>query len=70
MTVRRRLVPLSQVRETLDFLRGQGFAVDKCTIDIGPDYVRLTPPANSNAGETLGDYINRSARSPKTAEKR
>lgn len=70
MGAKRRLVPLAQVRETLDFLRGQGVAVERCTIDIGPDYVRVTPPANTNAGETLGDYINRSARSPKTAERR
>ena len=70
MTARRRLVPLAQVRETLDFLRGQGVAVEKCAIDIGPDYVRVTPPANSNAGDSLGNYINRTPLRPQKAEKR
>ena len=70
MTAPRRLVPVNQVREMFDFLREQGIDVSKCGVDIGKDYVKVLPPANSNAGDNLGDYINRTSRSPKTAERR
>lgn len=70
MTARRRLIPLAEANAALDLLAARGFDISQCTVDIGPDYVRLTPPANSNAGDTLANYINRPAHSPKTDPKR
>lgn len=70
MSAPRRLVPVSQVREMFDFLREQGIDVAKCGVDIGPDYVKVSPPANSNIGDSLGDYIDRSAPRPQKAQKR
>lgn len=70
MTAPRRLVPVSQVREMFDFLREQGIDVAKCGVDIGPDYVKVSPPANSNVGDSIDDYINRSAPGKKEAKGR
>lgn len=70
MTAPRRLVPVSQVKEMFDFLREQGIEVSKCAVDIGADYVKVSPPANSNAGESLADYLNRPPRGPKKAGER
>lgn len=70
MTVRRRLVPLSEITATLDLLEARGFDLRTWTVDIGTDYVRLTPPANSNAGGDIGKYINRPAHRPQAGEKR
>lgn len=70
MTAPRRIVPISQVKEVFDFLKEQGIAISECSVDIGPDYVKVSPPANSNAGDSLAQYINRSASGPKTAQKR
>ena len=70
MTARRRLVPLSEVNAALDLLVARGFDLAQCTVDIGTDCVRVSPPANSNAGDSLAQYINRSAHSPKADRKR
>jgi hypothetical protein len=53
-----------------DFLKEQGIDVAKCGVDIGADYVKVLPPANSNAGESLADYLNRPSHGPKKAGKR
>lgn len=70
MTAPRRLVPLKQVEELFDFLERRGIDVRQCGVDIGADYVKVLPPANSNAGDTLGNLINRTPHRPKAAEKR
>lgn len=70
MTAPRRLVPISQVKEMFDFLKEQGIDVAKCGVDIGADYVKVSPPANSNAGESLADYLNRPSHGPKKAGER
>ena len=70
MTARKRLVPLEQVREVFDYLKSQGIDVTRCGVDIGPDYVKVSPPANSNTGDSLADYFNRPARGPQKAGER
>ena len=70
MTAPRRLVPVAQVKEMFEFLREQGIDVAKCGVDIGPDYVKVSPPANSNAGDSLADYLNRPSSSPQKAGQR
>lgn len=70
MTARSRLVPLSQCREYFDYLRELGIAVEKCGVDIGPDYIKVSPPANSDSGDTLGFNINRNSHNPKAAKGR
>lgn len=70
MTAPRRIVPLAQVKEVFDFLKEQGIVISECSVDIGPDYVKVSPPANSNAGDSLGDYINRPAHRSQKAAKR
>ena len=59
MTARRRILPLDQVKEVFDFLEARGIDVKRCGVDIGADYVKVLPPANSNSGDDLGHYINR-----------
>lgn len=70
MSARRRLLPKSEIADALDLLAARGIDLTQWAVDIGPDYVRVTPPANSNAGDSLGDYIDRSAHRPKTGGKR
>ncbi len=70
MTARRRLLPRTEIADALDLLVARGIDLTQWAVDIGPDYVRVTPPANSNAGDSLGDYINRPSHSPKTGRKR
>ena len=70
MTARKRLVPLDQVREVFDYLKSEGIDLARCGVDIGADYVKVSPPANSNIGDSLGSYINRASHRPKAAEKR
>lgn len=47
MTARRRLVPVSEVKEMLDFLREQGFQF--AAVDVRADGVTFLP-ANQNGG--------------------
>lgn len=70
MTAPRRLVPLNQVKEMFDFLREQGIDVSKCGVDIGKDYVKVSPPANTNTGESLADYLNGPSHRPQKAGQR
>ena len=70
MSAPRRLVPIAQVKEMFAFLKEQGIEVSKCAVDIGSDYVKVSPPANSNAGESLADYLNRPPLGPKKAGER
>lgn len=70
MSAPRRLVPMSQVKELFAFLREQGIDVARCGVDIGSDYVKVLPPANSNAGASLADYLNGPSSSPKKAGER
>tara|TARA_Y100001963_G_scaffold11585_1_gene14649 strand:- start:257 stop:424 length:168 start_codon:yes stop_codon:yes gene_type:complete len=53
-----------------EFLREQGIDVARCGVDIGPDYVKVSPPANSNAGDSLADYLDRPSHSPQKAGQR
>ena len=48
MTAKRRLVPVSEVQEMLDFLRGQGFQF--AGVDIRSDGVTFLPPATQTPG--------------------
>lgn len=68
MTARRRLVPDAEVRRVLDTLREYGVQIG--AVDIRADGVTVYPPANSNTGESLGDYINRAPLRPKKADGR
>ena len=70
MSAPRRLVPMSQVKEVFALLAEQGIDVAKCSVDIGKDYVKVSPPANSNAGDSLADYLDRPPHSPKKAGER
>lgn len=70
MTAPRRTLPINQAKAILAMLREEGFAVTNYGVDIGPDYLRLIPPANSNAGDSLGDYINRTPHRSKTEKGR
>lgn len=70
MTARRRLLPAAEANAALDLLEAHGINLAQCIVDIGPDYVRVTPPANSNAGESLAQYINRPSHSPTQGKKR
>lgn len=72
MTAPRRILPASQAREMLDLLAEYGVRLDQCAIDIGPDGIKVSPPANQNGGgeKTLADYINRTAHRPQAADKR
>jgi hypothetical protein len=70
VTAKRRLVPLAEIEAALTLFERRGIDLSQWAVDIGPDYVRLTPPANSNAGDSLAQYINRSAHSPQTDKKR
>jgi len=69
MTARRRSLPLAELRETLDLLREYGVPVGQCSFDIGPDGVKVSPPANQNAarGESLANYTNGAAHRPQKA---
>ena len=70
MTTRRRLLPAAEANGVLDLLEARGIDLRQCIVDIGPDYVRVTPPANSNAGDSLAQYINRTPHRQKKDEKR
>lgn len=72
MTAPRRILPVAQAKEMLDLLAGYGVPLEKCAIDIGPDGIKVSPPANQNSGgeKPLGDYINRPAPGAQAAEKR
>lgn len=70
MTARRRLLPQSEIRAALDLLKEYGVPVSECAIDIGPDGVKVSPPANSNTGDDLGAFINRNPPRPQKAGKR
>lgn len=48
MTAKRRLVPVSEVQEMLDFLRDQGFQF--AGVDIRSDGVTFLPPATQAPG--------------------
>lgn len=63
-------MPTSEAKEILDLLQGYGIPLAQCGVDIGSDYVKVSPPANTNVGTPIEAYINRPARNPKTAEKR
>lgn len=45
MTAKRRLVPLTEVKEALDFLREYGVQIG--AVDIRADGVTVYPPANT-----------------------
>lgn len=68
MTARR--LSLAQIRERLDLIASYGIPLAECGVDIGPDYVKVSPPANSNAGDSLGLHINRNSHNPKKAKGR
>lgn len=51
MTAKRRLLPMSQVKEALDFLRSYGVDVTTCSIDIRGDGITVTPPAAAQPDE-------------------
>lgn len=44
MTAKRRSLPLSEVRETLDLLISYGIDVRQCNVDIRVDGVAVSPP--------------------------
>ncbi|RYG77217.1 MAG: hypothetical protein EON59_17335 [Alphaproteobacteria bacterium] len=50
MTAKRRLVPMTEVREVLDTLITYGIDVQRCVIDITSEGVRVSPPAESRPG--------------------
>ena len=56
MTARRRLIPLKEVGEALDFLKTYGIDPAKCGVDIMTDGVRVYPPANSAGAGTAFDH--------------
>lgn len=68
MTARRRLVPDAEVRRVLATLRECGVQIG--AVDIRADGVTVYPPANSNPGDSLGDYINRNPLGKKAARER
>ena len=71
MTAKKRAMPISEARELLDLLASYGVPIAECAIDIGPNGVKVSPPANSNpAGDSLGKYINRAPPGAKAPEKR
>lgn len=47
MTAKRRLVPVPEVKEMLDFLRAEGFQIS--AVDVRADGVTFLPP-NQSAG--------------------
>lgn len=49
MTAKRRLVPLTEVKEAMEFLRSEGIAI--ASVDIRSDGVTFYPP-NQAAGGT------------------
>ena len=60
MTARKRLVPLDEVKKMFDYLKQEGIDLSRCGVDIGADYVKVLPPANSNVGgDSVASYINR-----------
>lgn len=50
MTAKRRLIPMTEVREALDTLLSYGIDVQRCAVDITADGVRVSPPAESQPG--------------------
>lgn len=47
MTGKRRLIPLKEVRETLDLLASLGVDIKACSIDIREDGISVSPLAQS-----------------------
>lgn len=47
MTAKRRLVPLTELKELFDFLRQEGFDPAACCVDIRADGVAVSPPATT-----------------------
>lgn len=45
MTARRRLVPLTELKELFDFLRSEGIDPTLRSVDIRTDGVAVSPPA-------------------------
>jgi len=55
MTARRRLLPVSEVREMLDLLKSYGINPAERCIDILADGVRVYPPAGESAATGGGN---------------
>lgn len=71
MSARLRLVPIEELKRTLDTLREYGIDLTACSIDIRGDGVKVSPPAaNQNTGDDLASYINRDSHRPQAGEKR
>lgn len=68
VTAKRRLVPIAEVQQHIECLRKLGVQIG--AVDIRADGVTVYPPANSNPGNSLGDYINRNPLGKKTARER
>jgi hypothetical protein len=67
MTTRRQPVSDSQIRRVLETAREFGIPVERCGLDVGPDYVRILPPSGEG-GESVAQYVTRPAHRPqKTA---
>lgn len=70
MTARKRSIPVSEARELLDLLASYGVPIAQCAVDITADGVKVSPPANSNAGDSLATYLNGPSHSPQKAGQR
>lgn len=55
MTAKRRLVPITEVKEMLDFLRREGFALGG-QVDIRSDGVTFYPPAAVPTGNAYDQW--------------
>jgi hypothetical protein len=67
MTTRRQPVSNAHIARILDLAGQHGFRVSECVLEVGPDYVRITPPG---AGESeLAKYIGSAHRPQKAANR-
>lgn len=70
MTQRKRTIPVSEAKALLDLLVSYGIPIAQCAVDITADGVKVSPPANSNVGDSLAKYLDGPPRGPKKAGQR
>lgn len=70
MTRARRSIPVSEAKALLDLLASYGVPIAQCAVDITADGVKVSPPANSNAGDSLAKYLDGPSRGPQKVGQR
>lgn len=68
MTARRQPAGDTQIRRVLTIAAEFGIPIERCGLDVGPDYVRILPPAGE--ADSVAQYVNRSAHRPPAGQKR